>query len=219
MILGEGNQMQMEARDWHYILGRYIRRYQFLNKGAIPDEIVFPMFESVPHPTKGQQPIPVRYVPEISPEAQAIAEDGENVPETSEEELTAIEVRDREIEELRKRVSEFEGQPDKAFEPMPPEESDAVKEAKAEAELQGVNPDEEAMRADIAPAPENSDRKPIMPEHPAEGQPDDTYPKDPTMLTKVRSALRDDPDIDESAEKPFEKTVTRDEKGEPKVEE
>jgi len=102
IINTDQKQMQMEQRDVNYILPAYIRNYLFQSKNIDPVEIVFPMFSSVPHPRKPGVTIPIRWVPEISPEAIEIAVDGAGVAEATEEEIA---VKD-EADDMRKEAKE-----------------------------------------------------------------------------------------------------------------
>ena len=80
--------MDMEVRDWNYILSAYLRSYRFHNNNQNPEKIVFPMF------TKAEE-IPVEWLPEINPVVTEIIQDGSNVPETTEEQIkTKDEVED-----------------------------------------------------------------------------------------------------------------------------
>ena len=81
MIINEAEgRMEIEERDINYILQSYIRLYEFQTKNKLPNEIVFPMFSSVPHPTLKGIKIPIQWVPELSGIAVSIKEDGSNIP-------------------------------------------------------------------------------------------------------------------------------------------
>jgi len=202
-------QMQMEQRDVNYILPAYIRNYLFQSKNIDPEEIVFPMFSSVPHPRKVGVTIPIRWVPEISPEAMEISVDGASVAEATEEEIAVKDEQD----DMRKETKAGLG-----LEPVP--EADVT---------DGLTEEEqayEAARADLTPAPEEVSPAraafaDVAKEEPkAEPQPttreikgppsgpilppgtplDNMAPRDRGDQTRVAKDLRPEPDIDESKE-------------------
>lgn len=72
--------MDMERRDFDFLLSAYMRSYLLESKSKAPKEVVFPLFQSVPHPYDEGIVIPVRYVKPGSAEAVDIEEDGSNVP-------------------------------------------------------------------------------------------------------------------------------------------
>lgn len=109
--------LDMEQRDINYVLPAYIRNYLFYSKNEDPVEIVFPMFSSAPHPIKPGVTIPIRYVPEISPEAVEIVVDGANVPEATEAEIAVKDEQD----EMREKAKEGLG-----LEPKPEPEPEMV---------------------------------------------------------------------------------------------
>lgn len=202
-------QLQVEPRDWNYFMTAYVRNYLFASKNIDPNEVVFPMFESVPHPLRQGVMIPVRWVPVISPEAIAITEDGSNVPEATAEQLDKLEEKDREIDKLKADLLALQAQPDKAYEPMPKEEP----------------------RFNGAPNTPSSESAPLIadepvdpntvkqPEHPATGQSDELYQRQGNDLLKAAKDMAQEPALDESKQKPFEKKVSKDDAGNIIVEE
>lgn len=84
----EHQTMDMESRDFNYILPAYLRSYRYYMQNEDPKEIVFPMFASVVSPS-GMK-IPVRYIPPDSPMAEEIAKDGSNIPEVPPEEEETV---------------------------------------------------------------------------------------------------------------------------------
>lgn len=88
----ENKSLDIESRDWNYIMSAYIRSYTFHSKNQRPEKIVFPMFQSA-------EGVPVEWLPEISPVVTEIKQDGSNVPEvTPEQEAAKDQVEDTLIE-------------------------------------------------------------------------------------------------------------------------
>jgi len=134
IINTDQKQMQMEQRDINYILPAYIRQYLFQSKNIDPDEIVFPMFSSVPHPVKRGVTVPIRWVPEISPEAMEIAIDGTVVSEATEEEIVAKDEEDEMRMEAKAEIETLSIEPPEADSPpaSAPEELSPARAAFAE---------------------------------------------------------------------------------------
>ena len=110
MIINESaGRMEIEERDINYILQSYIRMYQFQTKNKLPFAITFPMFGSVPISATAR--IPIEWVPEISPVAAAIKEDGSNVPLPTEASIAEADKKEKDYnakkEQLAKLASEL----------------------------------------------------------------------------------------------------------------
>ncbi len=206
-------QIQMEQRDVNYILPRYIVNYLFQSKNEDPVEIVFPMFSSVPHPTKPGVKVPIRWVPEISPEAMEIKVDGAGVAEATEEEIAAKD----EVDEMRKAAKA-------AIEPAPalslademgdedayPEELSPARAAFAEVAKEEPPAEPEAEATEVPP-PTSSPLTDVPTTREIKGPPsgptlppgtplDNMAPRDRTDQTRVAKDLRPEPEIDESKE-------------------
>jgi len=181
IINTDQKQMQMEQRDVNYILPAYIRNYLFQSKNIDPVEIVFPMFSSVPHPRKPGVTIPIRWVPEISPEAIEIAVDGAGVAEATEEEIA---VKD-EADDMRKEAKE-------AIESTSvTEEVSPARAAFAEVATEEPKPE---------PAPREVKGPPSGPILPPGTPLDNMAPRDRGDQIRVAKDLRPEPDVDESKE-------------------
>lgn len=102
--------MDMERRDIEYILPAYLRLYLFQMKNEDPDVITFPMFQSVPHPIKPGVQVPIEYVPELSPVASDIEQDGSNISPTTPESEAAADKKEAEYETMKKRIAELEAE-------------------------------------------------------------------------------------------------------------
>jgi hypothetical protein len=94
MIVNEvTKQMEMEPRDWKYVLQAYLIQYKSITK-SLPEKVIFPMFTSIEN-------IPVEWVPEMSEIAVTIIRDGSNIPEVTPEEEAAINQKDGMIKEIK----------------------------------------------------------------------------------------------------------------------
>lgn len=104
----EDKSMEIEPRDVNYTLAAYARMYLFQSKNESPERIVMPMFESIPHPYNAGESIPIVYVPDTSPEALRIVQDGGNVPETTPESEAEADEKEAEYETMKARIAELE---------------------------------------------------------------------------------------------------------------
>ena len=175
----ENKTVDMEVRDINYILPAYIQLYLFTSKNQDPDRIVFPMFPSVPHPSKPGVQVPIDWVPMIDPKAAEIAEDGSIVPEVTPEQEAALDAKDEEIEKAKATITE----PTK--EPLSP----------AKASMQKLK------------NPKTPDRPPKMPPGGDIGpgaHPDGMGSRDARLDKHIARDLRDEPGVDEAAEVPAE---------------
>lgn len=210
----EQQTMDMEARDVNYILPAYVRSYLFYTRNTDPKEIVFPMFESIPHPHKKGVSIPIRWVPPLGPEAIEIAQDGGNVPEATEEQIAEADTKDEEIKRLKAKLAQYE--PELQGEEGLP----AVDEKPEEPEVapEELEPKEPAFTIGDNPPP--PDRVPKQPDHPASGSPDDMGSRDARADKQIKKDLKlgeDEPDG--SKEKHVKgKKMSKDESGNIKVE-
>lgn len=172
----ETKSIDIETRDMNYILPQYVRNYMFYTNNEDPVEIVFPMFSSVPHPLKAGVRVPIRWVPEISEIAIEIKEDGKDIPEATEEQIASVDTKDEEIKKL-----------------------------KAELQMLQVNAKAIGTTKTSSDSIQISlfDRTPRQPEHLASGQLDSMHSRDRTDLAKTKADLADQPDIDDSKEKPL----------------
>ncbi len=232
----ENKSVDMEARDINYILPAYIRSYQFFTKGENPERIIFPMFPSVKADGKD---IPIEYVPPLDAIAVEIAEDGKAVAEVTPAQEAELDEKDEKIKGLQDEIKRLtEGEPET---PLPDTPDEAVEKA-AEIGLKRVedmsieSPAKAAFAKD-AGEPKGTpieiakshpgrlkvdpDRKPRQP--PAgdigTGQPlSDMHARDRRDQARTAKDLVEEPDISEAEVKDFDKTVSRDDKGKPIVE-
>lgn len=105
-INDENQKLEMEERDWNYIMPAYLRSYLFYTKNVPPAEVVFPMFKTVKY---GEMIIPVRWVEPDSKEAVEVAADASNVAEATEAEIAQKDVEEKppiveQVEQLTKEV-------------------------------------------------------------------------------------------------------------------
>jgi hypothetical protein len=103
----ERKTVDMEARDINFILSAYIRQYLFMSKNEDPDRIVFPMFPSVPHPTKPGVQVPIEWVPMTDPIVAEIIEDGKDVAEVTPAQEAALDEKDKQNEELKAQAAKL----------------------------------------------------------------------------------------------------------------
>ena len=99
----ENKSMDIEVRDWNYIMSAYVRSYMFYAKNKAPERVIMPMFQTVKNLSTGED-IPVEYVPDISAIATEITEDGSNVKEATEEQIAVKDKVDDTIKEIKKVV-------------------------------------------------------------------------------------------------------------------
>lgn len=237
----EEEQMEMEARDFNYILPAYTRAYLFLNQNIMPKRIIFPMFPSV---KVGDQTIPIEYVPFIDPRVTEIVEDGADVPEVTPAQEAALDEKDDRIKELKAEIATLEK--DTQVADLTPAPEDILRQEQ-EAEGQHEDPDGKFLDA-----PEQSKAKAAFAEESTEASsaftidpdlthkpPPDRTPNQPPGgdigpgqgLSDMQARSRDDlvrtkrdlleakEDANEDEEKEYEKKVTRGEDGKPVVEE
>lgn len=206
MRINDTNEsVDIEPRDMNYIFGSLIRSYRFYMKNQDPKEIIIPLVESIAHPLDKTKTIPVRYLPLMSPEALEIIHDGSNIPESTDGEEKA----DRNEEVIHAAAVA----------------SGAVKEEPA-TEI-GDHIEEEKIEASPPPEPVPDtgkglpERKPKMPDRPAEGHPDNMSSRGSDEDTRqvAKDLALGSGDVDEQPSKPYEKEIKRDpDTGEPIIE-
>jgi len=177
----ENKSADMELRDWNYIMTQYIMNYLFFSKNEDPEKIVFPMFKEVKHPRKDVM-IPVEWVAVDSPIATSISEDGSEVHEATPEEIAAADTRDDMVKAM------------KGEEPTSPARASFTEAARERIE--------EAMPYAGPPI----DREPKLPPQviPPGSPLDGMSPRDKADQTRVKKDLAQEPNVDESEEKPTE---------------
>lgn len=119
-VNNDTKSVDLEQRDFNYILPAYIISYLFVSNNEDPEKIVFPMYPSVPHPRKPGVLIPIEYVAADSPVAVDIIEDSSNVAEATEEQVRQIDEKEDEIKKLKEEVAELRGE--ESGEPISAEE-------------------------------------------------------------------------------------------------
>ena len=173
----ENKKILIEPRDINYILPAYVRQYLFYTRGEEIRSIIFPMFQSVPHPDAGT-PVPIEWIADTDPIAVSIAEDGKVVPEvTAAEEAEADEKDDR-----MKEMKEGLAQP-------------VVEEVTVAAEVQSHTKTKHTTSAPL--------RSPKMPPGGDIGpgvSPSDMGNRDVKLERQIRQDLKDEPGVDESKE-------------------
>lgn len=227
MRINEQNKsMDMEARDINYILPAYVRSYLFHCKNEMPDMIVFPMFPSV---RVGDKEIPIQYVPPLEPVATEIAEDGANVPEVTPTQEAELDKKDEEIKELKAKVDSLQSVPPplEALDEIETKEETAARRKKEADDAKADQPPAEspakgAFKKDTDPTHQPPpDRKPNQPPGgdigPGQG-PSDMHPRGRGDQIRTQRDLLEEPEVDETKEKPFEESIKRDEKGNPVIE-
>ena len=203
----QNKSLDIETRDINYILPAYVRSYLFYSHNEDPEKIVFPMFQSVPHPSKTGVMIPIEWVPMLDPAAIDIVKDGDNVAEVTPEQEAAIDEKDGEIIRLKEELERLQAQP--------------------------LRIDTSAVKVDVAQPTAKSKAKTAFKSEPPAGRvpkmppggdigagsPDGMGSRDGRDLARAKQDLREEPETDESEEKEFDKTIKRDENGNPVVEE
>ncbi|KKK62615.1 hypothetical protein LCGC14_3002560 [marine sediment metagenome] len=237
MIVNKDNKsVDIETRDWNYIMPAYVRSYMFYLQNESPEKIVFPMFRTVRHPVTGDD-IPVEWVPEDSPIAIIIMEEGGIVKEATETEIALADEKDDEIANLRKQIADLEvvatptpedllrQQEEDAISSEPEPEFSSVPEDEVTEGLTKEEQNYEAARADQHESPARAafkdvpDREPKQPDTviPPGSQLDGMGKRDKGDQRRVARDLQVEADIDESKEKLFDKTLERDAEGKPVV--
>lgn len=220
--------LDMEQRDMNFILPRYIATYLFQSKNEDPVEIVFPMFSSVPHPVKPGVQVPIRWVPEISPEAMEISVDGAGVAEATEEEIAAKDEQEDMMKEAKAEIESLSLEPPKEdIPPATPAPEDLIRQHQETAEqlqdevadlqlevdtsseevsparaafAEVVKEEQQAPTTDVSSIPPG--RIPKKPEHEApEGSTlSDISRRDPRDQKQVKKDLLEEPDVEEDKE-------------------
>ncbi len=198
----EQKSMDIEQRDINYILPTYIRNYLFNSKNEDPVEIVFPMFSSVPHPVKRGVTVPIRWVPEMSPEAIEISVDGASVAEASEEEIAVKDEQDEMMKEAKAGLG-LESVPEAGIaaiviEDMPSLDAEVEEVSPARAAFAEVTTEE--PKAEPQPTTREIKGPPSGPILPPGTPLDNMAPRDRADQTRVAKDLRPEPEIDESKE-------------------
>lgn len=173
-------QVQMEVRDINYMLGAYINNYLFISKNEDPVEVIFPMFQTVPHPRKPGVMIPIRWIKHTDPVAVEIAEDGSNVPEVTPAQEAALDEKDKLIEEVKEQVVKEEPKELKKNVTEKPENKDKPK----------------AQPERVPKQPPSGDL--------GAGHPDGLGSRNIRLDRKIAQDLKPDVLVDETKEKPTE---------------
>lgn len=194
----EQKSIDMEPRDINYIMAAYIKSYMFYNKNEAPERIVFPMLQSVPHPYKAGVQVPIEWIPPLDQIAVEIVADSSNIPEVSAIQEQKLDEKDEEIKRLKAEL--LQSQMQQSIEARTIRTSPRTAETKPDIQL-----------------PSRTPRMPPGGDVGA-GSPDDMHSRDIKLERQIKGDLRDEPDIDETKEKPFEKKVKRDKQGKPVVE-
>jgi len=132
--------MDIESRDINYILPAYVRLYLFQTKNVDPEKIIFPMFREVPHPFKSGVMIPIEFVPDDSPVAIEIKQDGNSIPEATPKSEAEADKVERNYDTMKKRIRELEDEVKKARE----------QEAEPNIDVEDIKPTASAAKAAFA---------------------------------------------------------------------
>jgi len=163
----ENKSVDIERRDVNYILPAYVRLYLFQSQNQDPEKIVFPMYRSVPHPTKPGVEIPIEYIPDDSPVAVEIKEDGQNIPEPSVESEAKADEKEKDYNATKEKIAEMEAEiakarKDEVAELEPPDQGLSDKDLEA----QNLSP----ARAALAEQRKAAESKPEKPESAIAGE-------------------------------------------------
>ena len=229
----ENKSIDMEVRDMNYILPAYIFNYLYVSKNEDPNKIVFPMFPAVPHPRKPGVMIPIQWVPITDPLATDIAEDGKDILEATPIQEAALDAKDEADKGMKAQVEELQtpATDDRGGEVVggsqlcsrcgkPIEEgissnvcgtcADDLRQYAIKAATESIKEDEHEVKISPAKAAlgrSQMDRAPKMPEGGDIGpgtRPDNMGSRDIKLNRQIVGDLKDEPDVDEGAEKPTE---------------
>ena len=185
MIIDQENKrILIEPRDINYILPAYIRQYLFLTRNEEIKTVVFPMFQSVPHPD-GRQQVPIEWIPDTDPVALSIIEDGSVVPEVSEVDEARIDEKDEEIKRLKAELNELQEK--------------QLTEIEQVEEVASITPPKSKQQ----PAQPLPQRQPKLPPGGDIGpgvSPSNMGKRETRLERQIRQDLRDEPGVDESKE-------------------
>ena len=249
MIINSDNKtMDLEARDINYILPAYLRSYQFHSKNELPTKIIFPMFPSVKAANGVDIPIEYvppldaiaveiqkdgSNVAEVTPEQEAVIDEKDAEIARLKEELAQTgrggeEGGGTEPTSYTTPPSTMGVSPDPDTEEVTSEQltdeaADLKLEEDAKPEAGTESPAKAAFKVDPdpkhQPAPERKPKQPPGGDIGIGQPPSDMHPRDRRDQSRTAKDLQVEPEIEGTAEKPFEKEIKRDEKGNPVVEE
>lgn len=214
MITNVGaKQMEMERRDIYYVLSSYLRMYLFQAKNEDPEQIILPMFSSVPHPHKPDQMVKIVYVPELSPIATSIEHDGSNVPLTTPESEAQADRREDEYNRMQKRIQELETELAKVNEDNEADDAEPSVESTPESPHLHSQPPVSKARQALAEQrkQEAPPREPKHPEHelPPGTQSDYGGSRDPRDQKWAAADLRPEKNVNEEEEKEDSEFIKR----------
>ncbi len=207
MIVNEQNKsMDIESRDINYLLSAYLRMYLFQTRNVDPEKIIFPMFRSVPHPFKKGMQIPVEYVPDDSPVALTIKEEGSNVPETTPLSEATADAKEKEYQHMKKRIAELEAEVTSTLLGEHPAEVIEVHNDSAKDKDTAISGVDEAHQ----PSPSRLAKIKVAGNPAPTGSPTDYGSKrDPADARRIAQDLLPEKEINEEDEKPGNDIVDR----------
>lgn len=228
----ENKSVDMEQRDINYILPPYIKNYQFYNKNELPDRIIFPMFPAINmQGADGKMHlIPIEYIAHDSPVAIEIAEDGADLTEVTPAQEAVLDEKEEEIKRLKAEVealTQVGGTTGTSKQDMVSGTTIPSTEEEPQSladEMPDEEPEVSPARTAFAETPTPASKPERIPKQPpggdiGTGQPlSNMHPRDDRDQAMTAKALQQEPDISGSEEKPFEKEISRDNKGNPVVE-
>jgi hypothetical protein len=209
--------MDMEARDFNYILPAYVRAYMYYQKNELPKAIIWPMFRSVPNPLNPAETIPVIYVELESERAKDISQDGAEIPEATEEVIAKADEEEDRIKALTDKIEELEKElqerPDMFEIAKNSVNIPEIEDIETESTIGNPNFDINSL------PPMKEGRTPKLPDHPAVGSPDGMQSRDARADSLIKKDLMIGDDLGEDeSEVPYEKNISRDADGNPVVE-
>jgi hypothetical protein len=210
----ERKSVDIEERDIEYVMQAYIRLYLFNAKNEEPEKIIMPMFREVPHPyTKGKS-IPIEYIPDTSPIALEIKEDGGDIPKATEKSEAKADEEESAYNRTKDEIAKVEKEAAKANEEIAKQDiNPSEEEARAAAHSKAISPARAAF-ASQEPDPKLKGRvAKTAPGGALEpGTPSDYGPKRSSADVKVvRQAMAKEKDTsnEEALEMPDDEIVKR----------
>jgi len=194
----ENNRILIEPRDINYILPAYVRQYLFHTRNQKLEAIVFPMFESVPHPVD-YTAVPIEWIASTDPVAISIIEDGKDVGEVTADVEAEIDRLEDQVKEAKAALESIGGEEDGMGSQLQTEiatsESAAIDDSKAAPPKSKAKLASERMAARQPKMPPGGDI--------GAGSPSDLSARDVRLEKQIRQDLRDEPTVSEAEEKEY----------------
>jgi hypothetical protein len=172
--------------------------YLFQSKNEDPEVVIFPMYQSFPHPRKPGVMIPIQYVPDVSALAKEIKHNGADVPEPTFETEKKADKAEEDYNAAKKKIEELQDEISRLT-----VNAKTSVEQKPESAIAGVGPQPTPERAAKAKKPDNFIE-------PGAGSTDyGTARRGSDDLRKAIKDLQPEKDIDEAEEKEDNTIVER----------